>query len=71
MLQQVGLLALAGAMVMTLYEMGVALRPSTCAECPHCLAVAEARAREQERLAREYEKRIGLPKDDDDDRRID
>ena len=42
MLQQVGLLALAGAMVMTLYEMGVALRPSTCAPppCAGCCAWA-------------------------------
>ena len=70
MLQPLGLVALAGAMVMTLYEMRTALRPLACPECPHCRAVAEAEAREQERLSREYAKRVGLS-DDDDDRRID
>jgi hypothetical protein len=55
---------------MTLYEMGSALRPATCPECSHCRALAESRAREQERLAREYANQIGLPEDDDDDRVI-
>jgi hypothetical protein len=70
MLQILGLVALVGAMIITLYDMGAALRPATCAECPHCRSLAEAKAREQERLAREYSARVGLP-DEDDDRRID
>ncbi len=71
MLQQVGLVALVGAMVITLYEMGVSLRPASCPECHHCRALAEAKARDQERLAREYAERVGLLDKDDDDRRID
>jgi hypothetical protein len=71
MLQQVGLVALLGAMVITLYEMGASLRPASCPECHHCRGRAEADARNQERLAREYAKRAGLPDKDDDDRRID
>jgi len=70
MLLLVGLAALAAAMIMTLYEMGAALRPATCPECSHCRALAETKARERERLAREYAKRIGLPDNDDDDRLI-
>lgn len=70
MLQQVGLVALVGAMLITIYEMGASLRPATCPECHHCLGRAEAEARDQERLAREYSKQIGLPDQDDDDRRI-
>jgi hypothetical protein len=70
MLQQVGLVALLGAMVITLYEMGSSLRPASCPECDHCRGRAEADARDQERLASEYAKRAGLP-DKDDDRRID
>ncbi|HLO36569.1 MAG TPA: hypothetical protein VK194_10820 [Candidatus Deferrimicrobium sp.] len=70
MLQPIGLVAIAGAMLITLYDMGSALRPSTCAECSHCRAIAEADAREQERLAREYTRRVGLPDEDDDDRLI-
>jgi hypothetical protein len=70
MLQLVGLVALVGAMIITLYEMGASLRPAMCPECPHCLALAEAEAREQERLSREYAKRTGLSDKDDDDRRI-
>ena len=69
MLQILGLVALVGAMLITLYDMRSALRPATCAECPHCRNLAEAEALEQERLAREYSARIGLP-DEDDDRRI-
>jgi hypothetical protein len=69
-LQQVGIVALIGAMFITIYEMGASLRPATCPECQHCRGLAEAEARDQERLAREYAKRIGLPDKDDDDRRI-
>ena len=65
-------MALLGAMVITVYEMGTSLRPASCPECHHCRGLAEAEARDHERLAREYAKRVGLPdKDDDDDRRID
>ena len=70
MLPLTGLFALAVAMIITLYEMGAALRPTTCPECSHCRAVAEAEAREQERLSREYARRVGLPDEDDDDHRI-
>jgi hypothetical protein len=70
LLQPMGLAALVGAMIITLYEMGAALRPATCPECGHCRAIAEADAREQERLAREYSRRVGLSDKDDDDRTI-
>jgi hypothetical protein len=70
LLPSVGLLALVVAMIITLYDMGTALKPSTCPDCPHCRALAEAAAREQERLNREYAKRMGLLDDEDDDRRI-
>jgi len=70
MLQQVGLAALLGAMVITLYEMRTSLRPASCPECHHCRGLAEAAARDQERLASEYAERVGLPGKDDDDRRI-
>jgi tartrate dehydratase alpha subunit/fumarate hydratase class I-like protein len=68
-LQLLGLVAVVGAMIITLYEMRSALRPATCPECWHCRNVAEAHAQEQERLARDYAKQVGLP-DEDDDRRI-
>jgi hypothetical protein len=64
---QVGLIAIVGAMILTMYEMGAALRPAACPECSHCRARATEEAREQERLAREYAHRIGL--DDDEDKR--
>jgi hypothetical protein len=68
-LQPLGLVSLIAAMVIVLYDMGSSLKPAVCAECPHCRAVAEADAREQERLARDYARRIGLD-DEDDDRTI-
>jgi hypothetical protein len=68
---QVGLVAVVGAMVLMVYEMGSALRPITCPECSHCRARNEADAREQDRLAREYARRVNLPhRDDDDDDRL-
>jgi hypothetical protein len=70
MLQIFGLVAVVGAMIITLYDMGASLRPATCPECRHCRDLAAARVLEQERLAREYAKKVGLP-DKDDDRRID
>jgi ferredoxin-like protein FixX len=69
-LQILALVALVGAMIITLFDMRVALQPASCAECSHCRSLAEAKALEQERLAREYSARVGLPEDNDDDRRI-
>ena len=68
-LQGAGLLAIAIAMVVTLFEMRVSLLPERCAECPHCRGIADAERREQEQLAREYARRHHLD-DPDDDRRI-
>jgi hypothetical protein len=67
---QMGLVAIFGAMVLTLYEMGAALRPVACPECSHCQARQAADEREQDMLGREYARRTGLHQDDDDDRRI-
>jgi hypothetical protein len=69
-LQPLGLIAIIVAMILTLYDMGVSLRPATCAECPHCRQRAYEDARRQEQLSREYARRNGLDADDDDDRRI-
>ena len=63
-------MALVAAMVVTMYDMASSLKPVRCAECPHCRARAEADAREQERLSREYARRVGLDDRDDDDRTI-
>jgi hypothetical protein len=70
LLEPMGLAALFGAMIITLYEMGAALRPATCPECRHCQANAALAAREQERLNREFARRVGLDDEDDDNRRI-
>jgi hypothetical protein len=67
---QVGLLAVIGAMILMVYEMGTALRPITCPECTHCRARNEADRLEQERLARDYARRMNLPDDDDRSDRI-
>lgn len=67
---QLGLVASIGAIILTMYEMGSALRPVTCPECSHCRARAEADRLEQERLARDYARRMNLPADEDDDRRV-
>jgi hypothetical protein len=69
-IQVVGLIALAVAMVMTLFEMRMSLQPDACAECPHCQARKEAERRLQEDLARQYARRHGLDRDDEDDRKI-
>ena len=68
-LQPLGYGALVVAMIVTLYEINSALRPESCPECSHCLAIAVEEARTQERLRREYAQRAGL-EDQDDDRRI-
>jgi hypothetical protein len=67
-LQVLGLIALAVAMLVTMYDLRLSLSPETCSECPHCLARAETERRRQEELSREYARRIGL--DEDDDRKI-
>ena len=69
-LQPLGLIAVAVAMVLTLYDMRSSLRPATCPECAHCLAVAEEQARIQAQLTRDYARRVGLEDDEDDHRRI-
>lgn len=63
-------ISLAAAMLITLYDLVSSLKPVACAECPHCQALAAADAREQERLGREYARRVGLDDQDDDDRAI-
>jgi len=62
-------LAIAIAMVVTLYDLRLSLQPESCPECSHCRARVDARRVEEERLAREYARRHGLD-DRDDDRRI-
>ncbi|HET7030010.1 MAG TPA: hypothetical protein VFI34_05830 [Candidatus Limnocylindrales bacterium] len=62
---QVGLVALFGAIVLTMYELRASLRPVACPECDHCRARAEADRAEQERLARDYAQRMNLPHDED------
>jgi hypothetical protein len=64
----IGLVALVGAMIVMVVEMGSSLRPAACPECGHCQARRAAEELEQERLARDYARRIGL--EDDDDRRL-
>jgi len=67
-LQILGVIALVIAIVVTMYDLRLSLSPETCPECPHCQARAEAERLRQERLAREYSRRIGI--DEDDDRKI-
>ncbi len=59
-LQTLALIAVAIAIVVTMYEMGQSLRPAVCPECSHCRAIAEHEAQVQERLTREYARRVGL-----------
>jgi len=68
MLQVLGLIALAIAIIVTMYDLRLSLSPETCSECPHCRARAEAERRRQEELARDYARRMGI--DEDDDRKI-
>jgi len=69
MLQSAGLIAIAVAMILTIYDLRASLEPETCAECPHCLARKEANRRRQEELAREYARKNGL--DQDEEHRLD
>lgn len=64
------LVAIAIAILVTMYEMSQSLRPPVCPECDHCRAAAELEARTRESLARDYAKRVGLD-DENDDRRVD
>lgn len=68
MLQTAGLIALAIAMIVTIYDLRASLAPDRCGECPHCRAIAFDEARRQEQLAREYARRNGFDRDDDDRR---
>lgn len=63
------LIALAAGIIVTAYEMRVALEPVHCPECPHCRADAQERAARQHDLQEQYARRHGLD-DHDDDRRI-
>jgi hypothetical protein len=67
MLQTAGLVALAVAMILTVYDLRASLAPVTCSECQHCRERAEADRLLQERLAREYAQKHGLDRRDDDD----
>jgi len=67
-LPPLGLIAVIVAMIVTLYEMGQSLRPASCPECRHCLAIVELEALTQERLASEYAKRARIEESDDDAR---
>jgi NADH:ubiquinone oxidoreductase subunit F (NADH-binding) len=68
MLQNAGLVALAVAMILTIYDLRASLSPETCSECVHCRERAEAERLRQERLSREYARRHGLDHEDDDRR---
>jgi NADH:ubiquinone oxidoreductase subunit F (NADH-binding) len=70
MLQTAGLIALAVAMILTIYDLRASLSPESCSECTHCRERAEADRLRQERLSREYARRHGFDRDDDDHRRI-
>jgi len=63
-------LALLVAIVLTAYEMRVSLEPPSCAECPHCQALAAERERRDQELQTWYARSEGIDPDEDDDRRI-
>jgi len=67
MLQTAGLVALAIAMIFTVYDLRASLTPETCSECQHCRERVEAQRLMQERLAKEYARKHGLDRRDDDD----
>jgi NADH:ubiquinone oxidoreductase subunit F (NADH-binding) len=66
MLQTAGLVALAVAMILTVYDLRASLTPETCSECQHCRERAEVERLTQERLAREYAQKNGFDRGDDD-----
>ena len=68
MLQVAGIVALAVAMLVTIYDLRLSLAPETCSECAHCRARIQAEAQLQEQLAREYARKNGFDQDDDDRR---
>ncbi|MEO5939911.1 MAG: hypothetical protein ABIZ72_03175 [Candidatus Limnocylindrales bacterium] len=71
LLASLGLVALAVGVMFTLYDMRLALKPSTCRDCPHCRAIAVSHIREQDARNRDHARRVGLLDDDEDDRRVD
>jgi hypothetical protein len=66
----IALVALFVAMLITAYEMRLSLAPASCAECPHCRALAAEREERERELQTWYARTHGLDGDDDDDRRI-
>lgn len=58
------------AILVTVYEMRVSLAPASCAECPHCQAIAAERVRREHELETRYARSHGYDIDKDDDRRI-
>ena len=54
------------ALALVGYEMRTSTRAPVCAECPHCLALARARAKEQAELQDAYAKQWRLDDRDDD-----
>jgi hypothetical protein len=62
-------LALFVAIVVTAFELRASLAPASCAECPHCRALAEERERRDRELQTWYARSNHLD-DEDDDRRI-
>ncbi len=58
------------AILVTAFEMRASLAPASCAECPHCQALAAERARRQHELDSWSASGQGFDRDDDD-RRID
>ena len=50
--------------------MRVSLEPASCAECPHCQALAAERERHDQELQTWYARSEGIDPDEDDDRRI-
>jgi hypothetical protein len=62
--------ALFVAIVVTAYEMRTSLEPASCAECPHCQALAAEKERRDQELQTWYARTNGIDTDEDDDRRI-
>jgi hypothetical protein len=56
------------ALGLSAYEVRASLRPPVCAECPHCRAMARAKAQEQAELQDWYAHRWNLNDRDDEPR---